>query len=360
RPNTSTKMFVNICGHPLVEGPLLPSGARADGHLVDKMGIRNMQVPVDVGSFRRVFDRAGNACVAIDVIFAPWLVSKLADCVPIIQQGGKMDTTRRSLVVDFVTVALRNVQNYAKPVKEVNSRGWKFLKASYKYLDEQTNIPVEFEPADEQDDVEEAKEASAAELVPGAQEAKLIEVVADSSASVRRSRSVLKPGFLTNTKGVLYGKSGSTEGVIPENAGDPMGWLPKKLRQSCKIVDTASTQQKTSTGLPAEQQKMQREIEQIFDKHSYNSMWADDVPQKSPEEKDEPRVSMETKDGQLICTITPADQQADASRLDIELCSNRIRVDGRELPIPATVQESRAQAKFSKKRNRVTITAPLA
>ncbi|KAF4716492.1 hypothetical protein FOZ63_006854, partial [Perkinsus olseni] len=108
RPNTSTKMFVNICGHPLVEGPLLPSGARADGHLVDKMGIRNMQVPVDVGSFRRVFDRAGNACVAIDVIFAPWLVSKLADCVPIIQRGEKMDTTRQSLVVDLVTVALRN------------------------------------------------------------------------------------------------------------------------------------------------------------------------------------------------------------------------------------------------------------
>ncbi|KAF4668399.1 Tubulin epsilon chain [Perkinsus olseni] len=360
RPNTSTKMFVNICGHPLVEGPLLPSGARADGHLVDKMGIRNMQVPVDVGSFRKVFDRAGNACVAIDVIFAPWLVSKLADCVPIIQRGGKMETTRQSLVVDLVTVALRNVQNYAKPVKEVNSRGWKFLKASYKFLDEQTNTPVEFEPADEQDDVEEVKEASAAEQVAGAREAKLIEVVADNGAAIRRSRGVLKPGFLTNTKGVLYGESGSTEGVIPENAGDPMGWLPKKLRQSCKIVDTASAQQKTSSGLPAEQQKMQREIEQIFDKHSYNSLWADDVPQKSPEEKDEPRVSMETKDGQLICIITPADQQADASRFDIELCANRIRVDGRELPIPATVQESRAQAKFSKKRNRVTITAPLA
>ncbi|EEQ98386.1 hypothetical protein Pmar_PMAR013734 [Perkinsus marinus ATCC 50983] len=177
RPNTTTKMFVNICGHPLVEGPLLPSGARADGHLVDKMGIRNMQVPVDVGSFRRVFDRSGSTCVAIDVVFAPWLVSKLADCVPTILRGEKVDATRQSLILDLVIVALRNVQNYAKPVKEVHIKGWKFLNASYKFLDEQTNKPVDFVPADEQaEDAEEVKETPEVEHEADARGAKLIEV----------------------------------------------------------------------------------------------------------------------------------------------------------------------------------------
>merc|ERR1712194_346381 len=41
-------------------------------------------------------------------------------------------------------------------------------------------------------------------------------------------------------KGILYGEEGSKEGVLPENAGDPLGYIPKKLRQSCKIVDTGS------------------------------------------------------------------------------------------------------------------------
>jgi hypothetical protein len=36
----------------------------------------------------------------------------------------------------------------------------------------------------------------------------------------------------------LYPAEGSKEGVVPENAGDPLGYLPKKLRQSCKVVDT--------------------------------------------------------------------------------------------------------------------------
>ncbi|KAF4656391.1 hypothetical protein FOL47_009016 [Perkinsus chesapeaki] len=365
RPNASTKLFVNICGHPLVEGPLLPSGARADGHLVDKMGIKNMQVPVDVGSFRRVFDHSGNSCAAVDVVFTPWLVSKAADCVPAIQKREKIDDARQSLVLDLLGVAFRNVQGFVKPIREVHTRGWKFLKASYKFLDEQTNKPVDFEPADEQADNTGSDEAAQRDVVEEDQGSKLIEVVSDNSQPSRKSRNILKKGFLNDTKGALYGESGSTEGILPENAGDPMGWLPKKLRQSCKIVDTANVA--TESALPAttlhsEQSEMQKELEEIFNKHSYNSMWSEDKPQAEeqakPEAPRDPEVTMETVDGKLICTV-PVPEETDVASFDIELSTLAIRIEGKEYPIPARVDETAAKAKFSKKRHVITLTAPL-
>ncbi|CAE7359340.1 BMY1, partial [Symbiodinium pilosum] len=50
----------------------------------------------------------------------------------------------------------------------------------------------------------------------------------------------IKKGFLNSGKAGLYGPEGSKEGVLPENAGDPLGYIPKGLRKQCKIVDTGS------------------------------------------------------------------------------------------------------------------------
>eukprot|EP00658_Telonema_sp_P-2_P073012 TRINITY_DN6207_c0_g2_i1.p1 TRINITY_DN6207_c0_g2~~TRINITY_DN6207_c0_g2_i1.p1 ORF type:complete len:226 (+),score=74.13 TRINITY_DN6207_c0_g2_i1:219-896(+) len=57
-------------------------------------------------------------------------------------------------------------------------------------------------------------------------------------------RSVVKKGFLNSSKlkkqGTgMYGENGSGEGILPEGAGDPMGWMPKKLRGMCNVVDTS-------------------------------------------------------------------------------------------------------------------------
>ena len=48
----------------------------------------------------------------------------------------------------------------------------------------------------------------------------------------------MKKGFLNSNAKPLYPK-GSEEGILPENAGDPLGYLPKSLRQSCKVRGTA-------------------------------------------------------------------------------------------------------------------------
>jgi hypothetical protein len=49
---------------------------------------------------------------------------------------------------------------------------------------------------------------------------------------------VMKKGFLNRSDGPgLYGPEGTAEGVLPENAGDPLGYMPKSLRSKFKVVD---------------------------------------------------------------------------------------------------------------------------
>jgi len=55
----------------------------------------------------------------------------------------------------------------------------------------------------------------------------------------------VRKGFLNNvSKGQsLYGEEGSAEGVVPDGAGDPLGYLPKSFREKCKVVDTSKLSQ---------------------------------------------------------------------------------------------------------------------
>ena len=65
----------------------------------------------------------------------------------------------------------------------------------------------------------------------------------------KKKGSKMNAGFFDTSgdDGVLY-PNGSNEGYDPENpghlrdgTGDPMGWLPKGLRQRVSVVDTATT-----------------------------------------------------------------------------------------------------------------------
>eukprot|EP00812_Abedinium_dasypus_P014360 NODE_787_length_1363_cov_251.363150.p2 GENE.NODE_787_length_1363_cov_251.363150~~NODE_787_length_1363_cov_251.363150.p2 ORF type:complete len:207 (-),score=65.44 NODE_787_length_1363_cov_251.363150:725-1345(-) len=82
----------------------------------------------------------------------------------------------------------------------------------------------------------------------------------------------IKKGFLNNnsSKG-LYGPEGSSEGVLPENAGDPMGWMPKGLRKNSKIIDCNSPEYQ-------EQEKSRREAEEHNKRaDDWNNMLKSDV-----------------------------------------------------------------------------------
>lgn len=56
----------------------------------------------------------------------------------------------------------------------------------------------------------------------------------------KKKKETVKKGFFDKVKPgeELYGPEGSNEGVVPDGAGDPLGYLPKKLRSMCKVVDT--------------------------------------------------------------------------------------------------------------------------
>ncbi|CAJ1342460.1 unnamed protein product [Effrenium voratum] len=80
----------------------------------------------------------------------------------------------------------------------------------------------------------------------------------------------------------------SKEGVLPENAGDPLGYIPKGLRKTCKIVDTRSPEyeaQHKQQEAAKEQNRQQQEFRDTLladmDKWAQKSAadrWQADLP----------------------------------------------------------------------------------
>merc|ERR1719262_997585 len=83
-------------------------------------------------------------------------------------------------------------------------------------------------------------------------------------------KPAVKKGFLNKASKALY-PEGSKEGVLPENAGDPLGYLPKGLRKTCKIVDTGAPEYQ-------EQEKKRRAAEE----HNSMNKEFSDLLQKDP------------------------------------------------------------------------------
>ena len=65
------------------------------------------------------------------------------------------------------------------------------------------------------------------------------------SGGKKKSTAQKMKGFFDKAKpeDSLYGPEGSNEGVVPDGAGDPLGYLPKGLRDRCKVVDSSKLNQ---------------------------------------------------------------------------------------------------------------------
>ena len=61
------------------------------------------------------------------------------------------------------------------------------------------------------------------------------------SAGISEVAQPLKRGFLDAKGGVLYPEGTTAEGVLPEGAGDPLGHIPKSIRDRSKIIDLSKT-----------------------------------------------------------------------------------------------------------------------
>lgn len=213
-----------MCKHSAVEMPIAYSGKPVSKDHILAHGIGNLQIPFDVGTFRKLKARAEGArqtTYCVDAVFNPLIVQLFMD-----DAFCNLMAHYRQYIINLVLKRIEDSIGTGLSPSSV-----KLVKACrYKDgEDEQGTVPRSFtELAGEEDwDLEVPRKASQERPV-------LIEDVTSGR------KPAVKKGFLSGNQKPLYGPEGSKEGVVPENAGDPLGWMPQKLRQSSKIVDCNS------------------------------------------------------------------------------------------------------------------------
>lgn len=225
--NPPGRWYVNMCKHKMVEMPIAYSGKIISREHVLTHGIGNMQVPFDIGSFRKLKARADGAkhsTFCIDVVFNPFIVALFMD-----DDFCNAQDKYRPFIINLALKRIEEsvgVKLVAQQVKLVKALRYKDGE------DGDGTVPREFtELQGEQDsfDAEVPKKPQA----PAPTAEPLIEDLTPVP-----KKPLIKKGFFNKGDAKLYGDEGSKEGVLPENAGDPMGWMPKGLRKTCKIVDT--------------------------------------------------------------------------------------------------------------------------
>jgi hypothetical protein len=223
------RWYLNICRHRLVDMPIAHSGKVVTRDFILTHGIGSMKIPFDMGTFRKLKERADGArhtSYCVDVVFNPFIVQMFTD--------DNFNETMKEYRPFIINLVLQRVES-SIGVK-LSSQKVKLVK-KFLYKDGEGftgNEPREFiDLPQEIDMVEEAPPPR--KSAPETAEEPLIQDVTPG-----KKKTAMKKGFLNNAKDSLYGPEGSKEGVLPENAGDPLGYLPKKLRNTCKVVDCNS------------------------------------------------------------------------------------------------------------------------
>lgn len=271
------RWYVNFCRHRLIEMPVAASGMMVSRDHILKHGIGNVQVPFDVGSLRKLKARAEGAkqtTYCVDVVFNPFIVNLfMEDAFCHAKEeyrpwvvGLAFNSLKRGLGVDLD-------KQSAKLVKTLAYKDGGGLDG---------NIPHPF--TDLPDDAASAFTAEMPRMEsPPAPEAESTQLI--SEVESRPRQRAVKKGFLNKKDAApLYGPEGSKEGVVPENAGDPMGWMPKKLRQNSKIIDCNSPEyqkQEQAKRSSEEANEWRSEMTKDLDKWAKRASpnkWSADLP----------------------------------------------------------------------------------
>lgn len=262
----STKWFLNCCAHGIVDRPLANgSMEQVDDAYLDAWCLSNVQVPLHVCSMRTTVDHAGEASVAIDVVFHPALTARATAA------GSK---NAAAFQENMCTLAIRNVEKEAgvrldkkgkviravykggrgdgslpMPIPELVVQAREQLAAAMAAADSRREaargpaggkkLVEEYTSWDEVERAEAARKAGARQAPAGGASGR-------SRGGGGGGGAEIKSGFLNGSGGKLY-PNGSTEGTPAKNAGDPLGWMPEKLRARVQTVDTA--------GMSAEEQQ---------------------------------------------------------------------------------------------------------
>lgn len=223
------RWYLNICRHRMVEMPIAHSGKVVTKEFILSHGIGSMKIPFDMGSFRKLKERAEGAkhtAYCVDVVFNPFIVTMFMD--------DDFNNTMKEYRPFIINLALQRVES-SIGVK-LSSQKVKLVKKFFYKDGEGSNGEEPKEFTDLPQEIESVEEAQPPRN-PAAAEAPEEPLIQDMTPG--KKKPALKKGFFNNAKDALY-PEGSNEGVLPENAGDPLGYLPKRLRNTCKVVDCNS------------------------------------------------------------------------------------------------------------------------
>lgn len=265
----SQKWFLNCCSHSIVDRPLANGTMEpVDDAYLDAWCLANVQVPLHTCSKRTTVDHAGEASIAVDVLFNPALIARATAtgsknasafqeymcslAIKHVEKDMGVRLDKKGKVIRAAYKGGRGDGSLPVPVPELIAMEQEQIARAMKGRQPRAHAEAgngkklvqEFNSWDEVERAAAARKAGAHELPAGNGQAS--RTAAEGSAAPggsdgkgRSSGTVMKPGFLNSGAGKLY-PTGSTEGTPAKNAGDPLGWMPEKLRSRVCTVDTAA------------------------------------------------------------------------------------------------------------------------
>ena len=254
--------YINVCSHQVIGMPQDAKDQPVSEEHLDTHGIDNLRVPPPVGPARSVTLGGGTSeALVTDVVFCTSVLriamqspdeDEIATGDPRARRAAAHGRFMRSRLVEL---AIKNVEEELGGAKLGRDftlpRGNLEGGANYKggVGDRRaTPIPMLELKRLQQMNVARRKDEELA-AAPGpwrSNRAKVgmnnrpapkIEEVDSQEGTSGSNKPVIKKGFFKNAKMSLY-PNGSDEGMHPEGAGDPLGWMPKGLRNRVGVVDT--------------------------------------------------------------------------------------------------------------------------
>lgn len=253
--------YVNVCSHPCIERPLDGRDMEVDDERLRTQGLENLRVPLLAGVPRTVAAPVSNGAdeeaICVDVVFSPAVLA-----VALHGEEGRSEATwsQNPELTKFVRVRLAELalKNAEEELRYPIGRHYTLPRGlSYKGGIGGGRQPVPMPNLRKlAAAVEAAKRQKEAQAAPGpwrskrdaaglANHARIEEVESEAAkaGAKKPGAPLLKKGFLNASKGSIY-PNGSDEGMLYGDvkvAGDPLGYIPKGLRNRVNVVDTATT-----------------------------------------------------------------------------------------------------------------------
>ena len=363
QPPNSLPHYINVTSHPAVDRPLAANDWQVDVSHMERLGIDNLRVPLLVGPTRSVVLSRDSEALATDVVFNCDVLRLALSSIDATEQA--MQLAPGPLIRSrLVELAIQNVEDElgCGPL----GRDFELQYGAANYWggtgkDRMTAVPLRTLQMLHMSKCEEQAVPKAAPTGPWRSERAKAE---RTSGHRPGGGPTMKPGFLSGAGGALY-PDGSSEGMHPEGAGDPLGWMPKGLRSRVGVVDTRHTPEAQRSAVEAHinTPRLVREREGAAPEPSGERARGGAGGGGAAAGRGAPRYALEEDgSGGVVLTVdVPGVSSMDNIEVDVSDAALSLRAEGFEplfLAWPRPVDAARATAKFRKLKQRLVVRCP--